>query len=38
MAAIGSTIKDRLLTPRVRFGAYLESARRRREKVGFPTN
>jgi hypothetical protein len=26
------------LTLRVRFGAYPESARRRPEKVGFPTN
>jgi hypothetical protein len=38
MVAIGSTVKERALTPRVRFGAYPESARRRPEKVGFPTN
>jgi hypothetical protein len=38
MVAIGSTVKDRALTLRVRFGAYPESARRRPEKVGFPTN
>ena len=38
MVAIGSTIKERAPTLRVRFGAYRESARRRREKVGFPTN
>jgi hypothetical protein len=36
--AIGSTVKERALTLRVRFGAYPESARRRPEKVGFPTN
>ena len=36
MVAIGSTVKDRALTLRVRFGAYPESARRRPEKVGFP--
>jgi hypothetical protein len=38
MVAIGSTVKERALTLRVRFGAYPESARRRPEKVGFPTN
>jgi hypothetical protein len=36
--AIGSTAKERALTLRVRFGAYPESAQRRPEKVGFPTN
>ena len=36
MVAIGSTVKERALTLRVRFGAYPESARRRPEKVGFP--
>ena len=38
MVAIGSTVKERALTLPVRFGAYPESARRRPEKVGFPTN
>jgi hypothetical protein len=38
MVAIGSTVKDRALGLRVRFGASPESARRRAEKVGFPTN
>jgi hypothetical protein len=35
---IGSTVKERELTLWVRFSAYPESARRRPEKVGFPTN
>jgi hypothetical protein len=38
MVAIGSTVKERALTLRVRFGAYPESARYRAEKVGFLTN
>jgi len=38
MVAIGSTVKERALTLRVRFGPYPESARRRHEKVDLPTN